>query len=160
MDAVEALIEKGYAKEDAERLVAEGHDLLTKADKYDALPSDKEIAEARTAERVERADLDARAAKVGLKAEDTVKLDNADLKATILKEAGIEIPKVDGISEDVAVKFQWEAYKATSKDEPEVRQDEKGNEAKEGEEDEFEVRLDGDFPSFNFSNFDSTNTRK
>lgn len=123
MDIIEALIEKGYSKADAERLVEEGAALIQKADQFDALPSDEDRNAARVADRTERAALDAMAANYEMVPAETVKLDNDALKAAILEAAEVQIPKVDGISEDAAVKFTWATFEASYSPKTETRQD-------------------------------------
>jgi len=166
MDAIEALVEYGFDKTDAERLVQEGSELLVKAAKYDALPSDEDVKAAAIDERTERTTLDSMANEQGLDAEETVKLDNDELKAAILEAADVEVPHVDGIDAAAAVKFTWATFKAGYKA-PEQRQDgdDESNDDGEGADDVEAFRFDGKpetMPGLTnlLNRYDSRNVRK
>jgi len=110
MTLIEMLIEAGMAKQDAERLAAAPADVLAKADAFDALPTDEEVAAAALKTREERVDLDDVAGRYELDPAETVKLDNDELKVAILAKAEVEIPKLDGISEEAALACTWAAF--------------------------------------------------
>ena len=52
------------------------------------------------------------AAGLELKAENTVKLDNDELKAAILIAAKVEVPKIDGLVKATSTKYAWATFEA------------------------------------------------
>jgi hypothetical protein len=164
MDPIEALVEYGFDKADATRLVEEGADVLIKADKYDALPTDEDVKAEAAKVREARVKLDSMATDLKMDADETVKLDNDELKAAILEAADVKVPHVDGIDEAAAVKFTWASFEAGyTAPEQEVRQDD--DDSDEGDDDVEAFRFDGKPESMpgltNLLNrYDSRNVRK
>ncbi len=152
MDLIDELMKKNpsLTREEAKRLIDGGHEALQKADAYDALPEKAredgldfeaiwtkagkfdtlplpEVVKAeQTADRTERVKLDTMAAGLELKAENTVKLDNDELKAAILIAAKVEVPKIDGLDKATSTKYAWATFEAGYKapeDAPRIDED-------------------------------------
>ncbi len=122
----------GCSKADAERLLAdpkallarvdslegvttERDDFKVKAEKFDALPSDADVAKAEASARKERRDLDAIAAELKLDAGKTDELSNLDLKSGILEAAKVDVPKIDGVDDAAGIAFTWATFLAARK---------------------------------------------
>lgn len=123
MDLIDALIELGYSRTDAETLstLETGKALIEKAEKFDAIPErDLEAEKAeRVAERKERRQLVDVAAEYKLDESDDFDidaLDNVELKEAILKAADAPETKLDGVDADTATRLRFDAFLAFRKD--------------------------------------------
>ena len=122
----------GCSKTDAERLIAdpkallarvdsldgittERDDFKVKADKFDDLPSDADVAKQEATARKERRALDAIATELKLDAGKTDELSNLDLKSRILEAAKVTVPKIDGVDDAAGVAFTWATFLAARK---------------------------------------------
>ena len=141
MDLIDLLMKKhpGLSRADAEEIASGAVVILKKATQLDALPEGvlvedfdfdtlvaakakldalplPEVLKAeRTTDRVERVKLDAMVVDLKLNLEETVKLDNIELKSAILTAAKVDVPKVDGLTDEQAARFAWSSFDAQYK---------------------------------------------